>query len=831
MKILKKLLLLTIVINTFSYFYTKGMFKELLVPLEPLEKETAFDKIIPQIPKKHRKNLVSKIEDLPTKAKDDLGNSIENAQKTGNLDLAGITTELQIDQQKLALETIFKIINYSPQISPKIKNIDLSGNNLNTLPKQIADLENLSVLNLSDNQIEDFPNDILKLKKLEVLLLGNNKIREIPQKISSLENLKILDLSKNQVANLPAELEELNNIEAIFLNGNELKIFPPVITELTNLKALDISENKIVKLSKETLKKIKKLKNLKVIDLFGNNFNALETKEQIKEKLTHRYRIFAKKRKIPLLQRWLFFYTKIGKKYNLKTPTIITIDYLVQKFSQIEENPNMREVDIESLHKSLSEKPFPIIPLNNLKALLGWYVRKSSPRVGELKETESYVQKIKVPPGSKICIIGDIHGSIHSLLRILSDLIQKKYLSNNFKIIKKNFYIIFTGDLTDRGMYGAEVWYVSLMLKLANWNRVFLSRGNHEDWILNIYAGSGVPLGILLGFIAELYSKYTQNANTFLTTLDDKWDQLNSDPNEVYNFFPSLQNFKKVPDFSQIYHYLPMALYLGSGKDKNISWVQFSHGAIKKDYDPSGILDSKENIRIVPFDNKEALTQNSFTWGDFFWNPNDELFKIDTRNGREEDINLTEKYKPLKAFFRGHQHYDFGLKMFPKEETIYENLGKEAKEYYNPINWKEVVSKEEKRTKKIKIADHVPVFTFSTATELGLVPHTFYGILTTAEKYEDWILEPNIIQLPAEYRKKEEEESEEEIEEPEEEEEVISYSTMIPEEEEEKKELLKKRKKKKFWKKKKKRKVKPKKKEAAEVISYSAFTIPEEEEN
>jgi diadenosine tetraphosphatase ApaH/serine/threonine PP2A family protein phosphatase len=68
---------------------------------------------------------------------------------------------------------------------------------------------------------------------------------------------------------------------------------------------------------------------------------------------------------------------------------------------------------------------------------------------------------------SPICVVGDIHGSIHDLIRIL-------------RTIGNDMPYLFLGDYVDRGSFSTEV--VTLLFALAvNYpDRYFLIRGNHE---------------------------------------------------------------------------------------------------------------------------------------------------------------------------------------------------------------------------------------------------------------------------------------------------------------------------------------------------------------
>ena len=110
---------------------------------------------------------------------------------------------------------------------------------------------------------------------------------------------------------------------------------------------------------------------------------------------------------------------------------------------------------------------------------------------------QPFAQKLQVPSGSEVVFHGDFHGDIHSFIAMLDSLNQAGTL-DGFRLAKPNRYMVFLGDYTDRGNYGIEVLYTLLRLKLANPDRVFMARGNHED----------VQMTPTYGFIAECQKKY-----------------------------------------------------------------------------------------------------------------------------------------------------------------------------------------------------------------------------------------------------------------------------------------------------------------------------------
>lgn len=215
---------------------------------------------------------------------------------------------------------------------------------------------------------------------------------------------------------------------------------------------------------------------------------------------------------------------------------------------------------------------------------------------------QPFVQKLILPRDTKVAFWGDIHGSIHSLLRTLHGLIYLDYLDNNFKIIKENFYMVFLGDYSDRGKYGVEVLYTIARLKIANPEHVIILRGNHEDEGLNARTSSP-------GLIPEFLGKYP--AKTVDTMIF------------IFNF----------------YNALPAALYLGTKAPGGIEFVQCCHGGMELGYSPSSFINAPETVHFEKIDMLYPLAPKS------------------------EKYRLLEPFKPTAPAQLGFLWNDFSLKV------------------------------------------------------------------------------------------------------------------------------------------------------------------------
>lgn len=105
---------------------------------------------------------------------------------------------------------------------------------------------------------------------------------------------------------------------------------------------------------------------------------------------------------------------------------------------------------------------------------------------GEIKE--SFVE-LCIP--ERLVIIGDIHGDLTSLWRILNGINFETFLGNH------NNKLIFLGDYVDRGDNSIGVLYVVAILKKKYPDSVILMRGNHEAPVEFPFPSHDLPLQVI----------------------------------------------------------------------------------------------------------------------------------------------------------------------------------------------------------------------------------------------------------------------------------------------------------------------------------------------
>jgi internalin A len=146
----------------------------------------------------------------------------------------------------MASDQVLKIIEKAARSNSE--KLDLSGQGLTEIPREIFQLKNLTGLYLGRNKIVKIPSAIIQLKNLTSLNFGNNKIVEIPDAIAKLQNLESLNFAGNQIVKISDAITKLQNLTKLFFERNQIVKIPDAIAKLQNLTTLDLGRNQIVEI-------------------------------------------------------------------------------------------------------------------------------------------------------------------------------------------------------------------------------------------------------------------------------------------------------------------------------------------------------------------------------------------------------------------------------------------------------------------------------------------------------------------------------------------------------------------------------------------------------
>ena len=147
-----------------------------------------------------------------------------------------------------------------------IKRLDLSCG-LTEFPREIFDLaDSLEILNLSGNQLSSLPDDLPRLHKLRIIFCSDNLFSELPAVLGQCKNLTMVGFKANQISSvpdaalattlrwliltdnriqsLPSSMGQCKQMQKLMLAGNQLSDLPSELAECTNLELLRLSANR-----------------------------------------------------------------------------------------------------------------------------------------------------------------------------------------------------------------------------------------------------------------------------------------------------------------------------------------------------------------------------------------------------------------------------------------------------------------------------------------------------------------------------------------------------------------------------------------------------------
>ncbi|XP_038560676.1 serine/threonine-protein phosphatase with EF-hands 2 [Micropterus salmoides] len=109
------------------------------------------------------------------------------------------------------------------------------------------------------------------------------------------------------------------------------------------------------------------------------------------------------------------------------------------------------------------------------------------------------INRISTCHSKEITICGDLHGQLEDLLLI--------FYKNGMPSLEKPY--LFNGDFVDRGKDSIEILIILFSFMLVYPSDVYLNRGNHEDYIVNLR----------YGFTKEVLTKYKMHGKRILKLL------------------------------------------------------------------------------------------------------------------------------------------------------------------------------------------------------------------------------------------------------------------------------------------------------------------------
>ncbi|MDU1141750.1 protein kinase [Aeromonas rivipollensis] len=122
--------------------------------------------------------------------------------------------------------------------------LDLTGNDLDRLPDELAEFKKLRILFCSENRFTELPEVLGRCPSLTMVGFKANRIAKVPA-ASLPAGLRWLILTDNAVEQLPDELGQCAALQKLMLSGNRLRELPASLANCQRLELLRIAANRL----------------------------------------------------------------------------------------------------------------------------------------------------------------------------------------------------------------------------------------------------------------------------------------------------------------------------------------------------------------------------------------------------------------------------------------------------------------------------------------------------------------------------------------------------------------------------------------------------------
>jgi len=165
------------------------------------------------------------------------------------------------------LHTLAQLQSGELKDAPRVKIAE----GLTVFPTELYALaDSLEILDLSDNQLTTLPDDFSRLHKLRIFFASNNPFDHLPEVLGHCPNLEMIGFKANQIATI-SETALSKNIRWLILTDNKLTSLPESIGELSNLQKLMLAGNQLQALPEGMAQCV----NLQLIRLAANQLTYL----------------------------------------------------------------------------------------------------------------------------------------------------------------------------------------------------------------------------------------------------------------------------------------------------------------------------------------------------------------------------------------------------------------------------------------------------------------------------------------------------------------------------------------------------------------------------
>lgn len=130
------------------------------------------------------------------------------------------------------------------ELADTLEILNLSGNELSSLPDDLPRLHKLRIVFCSDNRFTRLPEVLGRCTRLSMIGFKANQIVEVPDAALP-PTLRWLVLTDNRVEQLPASIGNCGPLEKLMLAGNRLRALPEALAKCRNLALLRVAANRL----------------------------------------------------------------------------------------------------------------------------------------------------------------------------------------------------------------------------------------------------------------------------------------------------------------------------------------------------------------------------------------------------------------------------------------------------------------------------------------------------------------------------------------------------------------------------------------------------------
>lgn len=190
------------------------------------------------------------------------------------------------------------------------------------------------------------------------------------------------------------------------------------------------------------------------------------------------------------------------------------LEYSEQEDTELRKNTNPEDINVEDSYTgprlSLPLKTEDVTKLidhfKEKRLLHARYVLLIMHEARKVLRCRPNINAVSTAFSKQVTVCGDLHGKLEDLVTI--------FYKNGLPA-RDNPYV-FNGDFVDRGFQSIEV-FILLLISVVVWpDSIYLNRGNHEDFSVNIR----------YGFIKEIMFKYTREATRIIQVIEDVYSWL-----------------------------------------------------------------------------------------------------------------------------------------------------------------------------------------------------------------------------------------------------------------------------------------------------------------